>query len=320
MAKIMLGPMVGQVSGSVGGTTFSRNRYGTYIRRRAHPTTSQSGPSMQAKNALGTISRAWSLLTDDERVAWATWAANNPVTDKLGQKQVLSANAAYMRINGRLMAAECTELDLPPVSYAPPALETATLVADVGAGGVSLAFTGTPLAAGHRIWLRAAVSDGSSQGYVKNKLRFLGVSAAALASPMLSITLPTMGAGTLMAALEARFGTLAGGQLVTVYASVFDDGTGLLSTPIVAGALVTSTGVPTTLAVTITPVGAIENGAMWSVDAGVTWYDSAKVVAMIAGAKTVTFHASDGYTTPEPLAKTVVVHTANAASQAYTEE
>jgi hypothetical protein len=59
---------------------------------------------------------------------------------------------------------------------------------------------------------------------------------------------------------------------------------------------------------------------MWSIDGGTIWYDSAEVVACTPGAKTVTFHAADGYVTPAPLAKTVVIHTANTATQAYTPE
>jgi hypothetical protein len=137
---------------------------------------------------------------------------------------------------------------------------------------------------------------------------------------LLAITAPAAYAGVLADVLAARFGTLAVGQLLTLYVSVLDDGTGLLSSPMTASELVISTGVATTLAVTLTPAGAIENGAMWSVDGGVTNYESAAVVAMTPGAKTITFREADGYLVPDPLAKTVVIHTGNTASQAYTPE
>lgn len=317
MAKTLLGGVVGQISGSVGGMTYSRNRYGTYIRRRAHPTVSESGYAMAAKGRLGTISRVWGTLTDSERAAWYTWSANNPVTDKMGQKQVLAGNAAYMMLNGRLSSAGQATINLPPVDYAPPGLAGVSLTADIGASGISVVFVDTPLEAGHRIWVQAALTDGGSQAYVKNKLRFLGVSAAALASPLMSIAAPADYSGTLADMLQERFGTMAVGQLLTLYLSVLDQATGLLSTPAVVSELVISTGVATTLAVTISPAGAIDNGAMWSVDGGVTNYESAVVVPMTPGAKTITFHHADTYVTPAPLAKTVVIHTANAASQVY---
>lgn len=241
MAKILLGPMVGQASGSVGGVVFSRNRYGTYLRRRAHPTTSQSSWALDAKSILGAVSREWGGLDEAERVAWATWAANNPVTDKLGSKQVLAGNAAYMMINGRINAGGLSSISVPPVAYAPPALDSVTLDADIGSGDFDLTFAGTPLAAGHRLWIQAAVTGGNSQSYVKNKLRLIGISASAATSPLTVVQLPSLVEDTLPIRLVARFGTLAVGQLITMYVSVVDLTTGLLSTPMVTEALVTDT-------------------------------------------------------------------------------
>ena len=49
MAKVILGPTIGMASGSVGAAVFSHNRYGTYIRRRATPTVSQTEAALAAK-------------------------------------------------------------------------------------------------------------------------------------------------------------------------------------------------------------------------------------------------------------------------------
>jgi hypothetical protein len=194
-----------------------------------------------AKNYLGTIARSWSLRTDAERSAWATWATNNPVTDKLGQKQVLSGNAAYMKLNGRLLLCDLAAIVLPPIAYAPPALTTATITADIGSVPFTVAFTATPLAAGNRLWVRAAVTQDASQGYVKNKLKFMGVSGAAQISPSNDPLLPAVYNRNWDDALAFRFGSLIVGQLVTMYISVFSGTTGLLSTPLVATATVVNT-------------------------------------------------------------------------------
>lgn len=320
MAKVVLGGLASQLSGAVGGIVFSRNRAGAYIRGRVHPTISQSGYALDAKATMGSVSRQWAGLDAGERAAWATWSANNPVTDRMGMKQVLAGNAAYMRLNGRLADLGIVSLDLPPVDHAPAALTAAALTADVGAGAFEVVFATTPLSAGDCIWVQAAVTEGPNQAYVKNRLKFIGSCAAALASPLVSITQPADYAMTLLAAVESRFGTLSPGQLVTLYLSVFSTVTGQISQPFIVQEVVVSTGVATTLAVTITPAGAIENGAMWSIDAGVTWYDSAEVVPTTAGAKSIVFHAADTYVTPGPLAKTVVIHTANTSTQVYTSE
>jgi hypothetical protein len=241
MAKTLLGAIAAQISGSVGGITYSRNRYGTYIRRRAHPTVSQTTYATGAKSRLGAMSRLWSERTDAERNAWNNWAANNPVTDKMGQKQVLAGNAAYMMLNGRLAAAGQTLLLTPPIGFSPPALEVVTITPDIGSVPMAVQFTATPLAANHRIWCRGAVTAGESQAYVVNKLRFLGVSAAALATDFVAIAKPDLSAGILATVLANRFGTLAAGLSLTLYLSVFDDTTGLISTPQIVQALLVNT-------------------------------------------------------------------------------
>jgi hypothetical protein len=309
MAKIKLGPMVGMASGSIGGTVFSHNRYGTYIRRRATPTKVTSEAAMEAKSRLASVSRAWGALTDPKREAWRIWAANNPIVDRLGDKQVLTGHTAYGQINSLLLYLAEPALDIPPVASAPPALISVSLVADIGAAAVELTLNPNPLAAGVRAILWGCVVNSESVTYVKNRLRLLAISASALASPWDIETI-----------LTDRFGTLQVGEFLHLEVGTFDSASGLRSLSLPVTAEIVSTGVATTLAVTLTPAGANDNGAMWSVDTGVTWYDSAEVVAMSPGAKTVTFHAADGYVTPDPAAKTVVIHTANTLAQEYTAE
>lgn len=305
MAKVLLGPMVAQASGSVGGAVFSRNRYGTYLRRRSHPTVSQSGPALAAKSRLGAISRLWSGLDDGERAAWVTWAANNPVTDRLGAKQVLAGNAAYMLINGRLGVAGQTLLDVPPVGYAPAALGLANVFADIGDGDFSVEYSPTPGTADTAIWVRAAVTEGDSQSYVKSKLRFLGISSSPATSPLSTIVAPNEDPMTLRAAVEARFGTLGVGQLVTYYLSVFDTATGLLSTPVLSSGPVVDTATGT-LQVTILPQGAIDAGAKWTIDEVVTERASGYIASIAEGAHVIKFKVTAGYTKPVDINVNIV--------------
>jgi hypothetical protein len=196
---------------------------------------------MGAKSILGAVSRAWGALTDDERNAWATWAANNPVTDRMGAKQVLAGNAAYMMLNGRLLAAGLTAVDLPPIGYAPPGLDIVTITPDIGSVPMAVQHVPATLDTNDRIWVQAAVTEGESQMYVKSKLRFLGVSSAALAADLVAIAKPDLKAAILATALANKFGTLAAGQFLTLYLSVFDGVTGLLSTPRIVQALLVDT-------------------------------------------------------------------------------
>ena len=81
-----------------------------------------------------------------------------------------------------------------------------------------ITYTATPLAAAVELWILAAVVNSAGITYVRNLLRFIGVSAAAQASPLDIQTL-----------VEDKFGTLIVGQTLHVRVSTYDTATGLLS-------------------------------------------------------------------------------------------
>lgn len=86
------------VSGSAGGVTGSRNRYGQYLRRRAVPVNPNTALQVGVRNAMRSAVVNWStLLTAGERAAWELYAANTTFVDALGQTQHLSGQAAYIR-------------------------------------------------------------------------------------------------------------------------------------------------------------------------------------------------------------------------------
>lgn len=227
MAKFTSGSIIGQITGSVGGSTYSRNRYGQYIRQRVKPVVSTTPYAQAAKGRLATVSRAWSALSDAQRAAWVAWAQNNPVIDVLGHSQILSGHAAYVMLNARLNLSGDAAISLPPIGRAPDALATLAVAAAAGAGTVGLTYTATPLGAGQKLWVSGCVVSSAGITYVKNLLREFTISAAAQASPL--------AAGV---AFVARFGTMTAGQKVTIYASVFDSATGLISAPLRADATV----------------------------------------------------------------------------------
>ena len=230
MAKVKLGPIVAQASGSVAGTVFSRNRGGTYIRNRAIPTDPNTVDQQNVRAILATQSQGWADRTDAERAAWENWAAQNPVTDVLGASIILSGHQAYVRLNSRLDFLDQTLLTAPPIINAPLALDTVVQAGDIGLGNVDLTYTATPLAAGVVLWIQAAVVNSSGVTYVRNLLRFVGSSAAAQASPFDDQTL-----------IEAKFGTLIVGQTLHARVSTFDVATGLLSVGLESRVVITTT-------------------------------------------------------------------------------
>lgn len=230
MAIIRLGGLAQQVSGSLGGTVFSHNKGGPYVRLRNSPTNPNTTFQQNIRANLANRSSEWRGLTSDQRQAWRAWAAENPVANRLGESIQLSGQQAYIQINHRLNQAGDTLITVPPVTVPPDPLLSLTGTFDIGAGNFEIAFTATPLGAGVRLWVQAVVLSSPGIRYVENLLKLVTISAAAQASPL-----------DIEAATVARFGSLAVDQKVIVQASTFDGATGLLSLPVRTSGLIVST-------------------------------------------------------------------------------
>jgi hypothetical protein len=219
--KMQLGPLVSQLSGKAGGAVASRNRYGPYMRRRAHPTISTTDLAIATKAAFGTISALWQDLTLAQRSAWEVWASNHPIVDRLGEKRILQGNAAFMQINVRKFKLLGNTLSVPPVGEGPAALNSITLTCDIGAGNFEVAYDPTPLGGTESLVLYGALLDSGVVNFVANRYRFVGMSALGPVSPY-----------DWQTEFTNRFGSLAVGQRVFCRAFVYDRTLGLLSLPI----------------------------------------------------------------------------------------
>lgn len=85
-------------SGSQGGQTFSRNRGGSYTRKRSVPTNPRSARQTAVRSANSIASSMWSnSLTAAQRSDWTQFANANPILNKLGNSIVLSGHQMWMR-------------------------------------------------------------------------------------------------------------------------------------------------------------------------------------------------------------------------------
>lgn len=228
MAKISPGPMAAAISGSMGGTTFSHNKGGPYIRARAIPTNPGTSFQLNQRARLATAAGQWQGLTDAQRQAWVEWARQNPVINALGHAVQLSGEQAYIQLNSRILQDGGTVISVPPIIPAHPGFTSIVQDGDIGLGDTDLTFT-PALPAGAKVWLRGAVLNSAGISYVRNLLRFVATSAADQASPWDD-----------EAAIVARLGTLTVGQTLHVEAAVFNPANGLLS-PFLRTSVVIST-------------------------------------------------------------------------------
>jgi hypothetical protein len=175
------------------------------------------------------VSSGWKALEAASQAAWVAWAQTNPITDVLGDKQVLTGHAAFCKVNARMWMMTASQLTLPPMTPAPTPFETLSGTFDIGAGDVSIVFTPTPFGVGVCEYVWAAVTDSVGVKYVKNLFKLI-LYADGGPSPL-----------SIQTYVEARFGTLQVGQKLHISAARASTVNGLISQPrIVSGTIVTT--------------------------------------------------------------------------------
>lgn len=121
MALVKYGGGIVQMSGSMGGNTFARNRFGNYMRARTVPVNPQSARQVAARNRIAFLAEEWSdTLTAAQRLAWGAYAAAVSWQNRLGESVNLTgfnhycrSNAAILSCGGSVVAAGPTVLSLP---------------------------------------------------------------------------------------------------------------------------------------------------------------------------------------------------------------
>lgn len=230
MALFKQGGLVSELSGKVGGVVFSRNRGGSVIRTFTVPANPKTAYQIEVRNALTSASVAWKSLTDAQRAAWAAWAQENPVRNRVGESIRLQGNAAYVELNSRMVLLGNATLTAPPTVAAPSPLLTVTGSWDIGAGDFQLAYTATPLAANMKLWVMGCLLISDSIVNVNSRMRHFFTSAAAAASP-----------AAIKTAFGARFGTPVVGNKVVLRAAVVSNVDGQMSSYLEDSGIVVST-------------------------------------------------------------------------------
>ena len=106
MALIKLSSIgITSISGKAGGSVYSRNRGGAYVKNFVIPTNTFSDLRQQVRAMFGAISSAWRNLTEGQRNSWVAQAPNYPYINKVGDSKTLSGIALHNSLNTNLMTA-----------------------------------------------------------------------------------------------------------------------------------------------------------------------------------------------------------------------
>lgn len=97
MAIIKYGALATEIRGSIGGTTFQTNAYGSTIKNKPKMIIPGSDNQNRTKIGVSLMSKAWASISETGRTNWDTFAANFPQYSKKDPTAQLSGQAAFLK-------------------------------------------------------------------------------------------------------------------------------------------------------------------------------------------------------------------------------
>jgi len=147
MALTKFGGGITQMSGSIAGNTFAKNRYGSYVRARTKPVNPNTARQVVVRSAMALLTARWSqILTAVQRTAWNLYGSSVAMKNRLGETIFLTGFNHYIRSNMLLQQSGLTLIDDGPVIFELPAADpTFAITASEGTQTISYTFDNTLL-------------------------------------------------------------------------------------------------------------------------------------------------------------------------------
>ena len=121
MAIAKFGVIVAGVRGTIGGSTFSANKAGPYLKSWAKGGDQRSTLQTVQRNRIARWAQGWQGITGAQRTDWDTYAAlpAQELTNSLGDPYYVSGFAWYVNLNTALQAAGAGPISAAPVLATP---------------------------------------------------------------------------------------------------------------------------------------------------------------------------------------------------------
>ncbi|MEX0596344.1 MAG: hypothetical protein WD512_07570, partial [Candidatus Paceibacterota bacterium] len=108
MASIILGTIITDLAGSVGGSTFRRTPRGIILYNKQGTQIKSAFAKNSVKNQIGVVFRAWQSLDLETRGAWSDEATLYPQLDKFGNTVTLTGRQFFTKLNTQLIPVQLT--------------------------------------------------------------------------------------------------------------------------------------------------------------------------------------------------------------------
>jgi len=174
--------LLSTISGSIGGTTYARNRGGAYARNRSLPIQPRSPQQERARSQLAFFSVYWSdTLTQNEREAWNQYASSLSALNRIGDSIIRTGQQAFVQSNTLAQLAGLAVITTAPASNvqfaiaANPQVVSHDVSSNTATFNLTQAITATVLG-----FCSPPVSNGSAA--TAQDFRFFGTFAASAAT------------------------------------------------------------------------------------------------------------------------------------------
>lgn len=117
-------------SGTIGGTTYARNRAGNYARAWAKPVNPRTPRQTLVRNSFAATSVAWGMLGQAEVDAWDAYAAQLTRFNRLGEPYTPKGRQIYVEVNTNTVLVGNAVMDTPAAATDSPGFFFAGNVVD----------------------------------------------------------------------------------------------------------------------------------------------------------------------------------------------
>lgn len=142
MGLVKYGGGIVQISGSIAGTVFARNRFGNYARPRTKPVNPNSARQEAARTTVSYLAEYWhSDLDSVQRGLWDVYAAAVAMKNRIGESIHLTGFNHFIRTNAAQMGAGEAVITAAPTILSLPEKDPLLVVTEEDIAAQTFSFT-----------------------------------------------------------------------------------------------------------------------------------------------------------------------------------
>ena len=114
-ALVNYSSIVGDISGSIGNITFSKNGGGSYAKNKKVGVNPDTLKQQEVRGAFGSNAGRWRTFTPAQQQLWIDSTGNYPYTDRLGNSRTYSGSVLYTKLNQNLFVLGVSPISVPKI-------------------------------------------------------------------------------------------------------------------------------------------------------------------------------------------------------------